>query len=118
MLRKKFKGSGPFASPRNKYGAKKTTIDNIVFDSMKEARRYEQLKILQNAGKISELELQPSYAIVLNDHKVCVVKLDFEYLDHATGQYITEDAKGLDTPVSKLKRKLVMAVHGVDVRLV
>lgn len=102
---------------RNKYGAKKTEVDGIIFDSRKEAARYEQLLSLQKEGKISELKLQPAYKITINDKLVCKVILDFEFLDHATGAYITEDVKGRDNAVSKLKRKLVFAAHGVEVRL-
>lgn len=116
-MRRKFRGTGRFATPHNKYGAKKKVVDGIKFDSTAEANRYEALKARQEKGEISELTMQPSYKIVVNDVMICTVKLDFEYLYHATGEYITEDVKGLDTPVSRLKRKLVLAHHGVDVRL-
>lgn len=118
MRRNKFRGTGRFAKPKNKFGAKKRELDGIIFDSTAESRRYEVLKDRQDKGEISELKLQPTYEIVINEKVVCKVKLDFEYLEHATGEYITEDVKGLDTAVSRLKRKLVLAAHGVDVRLI
>ncbi len=49
------------AIKRNKYGAQKLTIDNITFDSHKEGRRYEHLKLCLNAGIIKDLVLQPKY---------------------------------------------------------
>lgn len=101
----------------NKYGAKKTEIDGVVFSSKREAKRYADLKTLMRAGEILCLTLQPSYDIVINSIKICTVKLDFEYLTKA-GKKITEDSKGFDNPLSKLKRKLVKAQHGIDVVIV
>lgn len=101
---------------RNKYGAIKTVVDGITFDSKGEAGRYAKLKLSEKAGIISYLELQPTYDITINNHKVCKVKLDFRYQQE--GQTIVEDFKGMDTSISKLKRKLVKAVHDVDVVVV
>ena len=100
----------------SKYRAKPTTVDNIRFSSKREANRYCSLKILQNAHKISELRLQPSYDITINGTHICKVKLDFEYM--CDGNKITEDSKGYDNPLSQLKRKLVEAQHGIEVLLV
>jgi hypothetical protein len=102
----------------NKFGAVKTTVDSVTFDSKGEAGRYQQLKLLQRAGKIYELELQPSYDITINGIHICKVKLDFRYVDHDTRKVVVEDFKGRDTPVSRLKRKLLHAQHGVIVTLV
>jgi hypothetical protein len=100
----------------NKYGAKRTTVDGIKFHSKGEAGRYSQLKLMEKDGLISELELQPKYPIVINGVKVCNVILDFRYIED--GQLIIEDFKGMDPPISKLKRKLVKAVHDIDVKIV
>ena len=48
---------------RNKYGARKTVIDGITFDSKREAIRYQELKLLERAGEIKDLELQPKYIL-------------------------------------------------------
>jgi hypothetical protein len=50
----------------NKYHARKTELDGYIFDSKAEARRYSELKLLEVAGKISNLQLQPKYPIVVN----------------------------------------------------
>lgn len=116
MLRK-----GTFFPRRSKYGAKKTTIGNLKFDSKKESYRYQQLEILQKAGKISELELQKVYKLTVNGQLICKYIADFEYLDHAIGQYVTEDAKGGSatiTPAFRIKAKLMKALYDIDVRLV
>jgi hypothetical protein len=97
-----------------KYRNVKTTVDGIVFDSIKESRRYGELKLLQRGRQISGLQVQPSFSIVINGVKVCTYKADFGYVDH-TGSPVIEDCKGFKTPVYRLKRKLMLAVHGIEV---
>ena len=48
---------------QSKYKNKKTQIDMYVFDSTKEAKRYRELKLLEMAGEISNLELQPRFLL-------------------------------------------------------
>ena len=47
----------------SKYKAKKTIIDGITFDSKSEAKRYEELKLLQRGGAIQNLSLQPRFML-------------------------------------------------------
>jgi len=101
---------------RNKYGARKVRDDGYLFDSKAEHLRYCELKVLQKAGEISELEVHPKYSIELNGHHICTVILDFRYRDsHGT---VIEDVKGKDLALSRLKRKLVEAQHGIEVVLI
>lgn len=88
---------------KHKYGARKTTVDGIVFDSAKEARRYGELKLLQRAGKITDLKLQPRYKLV----QTVTYVADFAYYDREKGMNIVEDVKGFKTPVYKRKKKLM-----------
>jgi len=97
----------------NKYKAIKTVVDGIKFDSKKEARRYCQLKLLVEAGKISELRLQPRFDLIVEGSKCGFYKADFEYVEG--GKRIIEDVKGVLTPVYKLKKKLIKAIYGIDV---
>jgi Protein of unknown function (DUF1064) len=99
----------------NKYRAIKTTVDGITFDSKLEAGRYVQLKALERAKIISNLELQVPMHIVINDIKICKYICDFKYT--CKGKVIHEDAKGIATPVFNLKKKLVKAIHGVDITI-
>lgn len=100
----------------NKHGAVGRRIDGICFDSGAEAERYLELMLAQSAGRITDLKVHPSYPIEINGIKVCRVELDFEYsIDGCT---VYEDVKGQDTPMSKLKRKMVSAQYGIDVTLV
>lgn len=96
-----------------KYRNVKTVIDGITFDSKKEAARYAELKILLKGKVISNLELQPSFPVVVNDKKICVYKADFSYTEN--GKSAIEDVKGVRTPVYRLKKKLVEALYGIKI---
>ncbi len=102
----------------HKYGAKKKEIDGYVFDSQAEARRYEDLKLMEKHGDICKLEVHPKFTIEINDFKVCDVILDFCYYDNKDHRTVWEDVKGKDTALSRLKRKLVRAAHGVEVEVI
>lgn len=93
---------------RNKYGAVAKWVDGHYFKSKKETRRYIYLKHLQEAKEISNLEIHPKFPLCaydINGDKVdvCVIELDFGYMKG--NKYILEDTKGMDLPMSKLKRK-------------
>jgi hypothetical protein len=103
-----------FAKP-HKYGARACVIDNISFPSRKEGNRYTELKLLQRAGKISDLEWQIPYDIEVNGIHVCQYIADFRYWDVEKKRQVVEDAKGFKTDVYRLKRKLVRACYGIDI---
>ena len=94
----------------SKYKAVRTTVDNINFTSLGEARRYKQLKFLEGVGSIQRLILQPKYPIDLYGEHVCDYVADFEYLED--GKIIAEDFKGIRTAVYRLKKKLFNLVYG------
>lgn len=98
---------------RNKYGAIRTSVDGITFASAKEARRYGELKILQKAGIISNLQLQVKMPVVVNGVFICNYFADFAYLDHEREAPLMVfcDVKGMKTPVYRLKKKLVEALY-------
>lgn len=96
---------------RSKYGAKKTVVDGITFDSQAEATRYGVLKIVQASGLIRDLRLQVPYQITVNGKKVCRYVADFVYIE--SDKEVVEDVKGMKTPVYNLKKKLMEAVFGV-----
>ena len=96
-----------------KYRNEPTEVDGHRFASLAEARRYMDLKRLQDAGEISQLRLQPRYPIVINGIPVCVYVADFSYIG-STG-IVVEDVKGVRTAVYRLKNKLMRAVHGIDI---
>jgi hypothetical protein len=100
---------------RHKYGAKATEFLGVRFDSRREAVRYQELLIRGQAGELCDLELQPSFPIVVNGVKVCTYRADFGYRELATNQIVTEDSKGWRTPVYRLKKKLVEAQYGIQI---
>ena len=98
-----------------KYHNKKTVADGIKFDSKLEAERYAQLKILERAGVIRDLELQPSFELIPSFRKNgktwrrTLYKADFRYILAEDDSYIIEDVKGstaVITDVFRLKQKL------------
>ena len=104
----------------SKFGAKKTIVDGITFDSKWESERYGQLKAMERGGIVTDLELQVKYDIVINDIKICKYIADFVYKEESPDgeiKEIVEDAKGFETPEFKLKKKLMKAVHGIDIYL-
>lgn len=94
----------------SKYGAKKTSVDGITFHSKREAHWYGIYKIMEQAGEISQLVLQPPFKIVINDKKVCTYIADFAFRDK-TGNLHVIDVKGMRTEVYRLKKKLVEAFY-------
>ena len=98
-----------------KYHNKKTFIDGIKFDSKLEAERYTQLKMMERAGVIRDLEIQPEYELIPSFRKngktwrKTVYKADFRYILAENDKTIIEDVKGsisVITDVFRLKQKL------------
>ena len=98
-----------------KYHNAKTIVDGIKFDSRLEAERYAQLKILERAGVIRDLELHPEYELIPLFRKNgrtwrrAVYKADFRYILCEDDRIIIEDVKGSEamiTDVFRLKQKL------------
>lgn len=95
---------------QSKYKNKKTQVDMYVFDSVKEAKRYKELKLLEKTKKIKELELQPRFLLQESfkkngrTYRKIEYVADFKYIEN--GKTIVEDVKGLQTDVFKIKHKL------------
>lgn len=109
----------------NKFGAKKTVVDGITFDSKAEGRRYSQLVLMQKAGQVAGLTLQVPFVLAQSVKFAGATRAkpalryvaDFVYTDVAAGVIVVEDCKGVLTEGFKIKRHLMLSVHGVDVRL-
>ena len=95
----------------NKYNNHKTIVDGIKFDSIREAERYQELKLLETAGEISHLELQP--IVVLQDKfiyqgrmfRAITYRADFAYFDRTVNRGVIEDVKGMETDVLRSRRR-------------
>lgn len=123
---------------KTKYRSKKVKVDGISFHSKKEAKRYKELKQLEKAGEISDLQLQVKYVLIpaqrewTNEiytkgrkkgcfkpgkiiERECVYIADFVYIVPGQG-IIVEDTKGFRTKEYIIKRKLMLHVHGIRIR--
>jgi Protein of unknown function (DUF1064) len=129
----RFLGETP--EPRNKYGAKAMVVDGIRFDSTKEANRYGELRLLEKAGAITNLEMQPRFPIDVvrlwdagrwtwgsGKWKPAIVacgvfRADFRYVDATTGETVIEDVKSGPTKTTayRLRKRLVEAIHGITI---
>ena len=98
---------------KSKYRAQPVVIDGLRFASKKEGARYLELKLLEKAGHIKNLELQPRYDFIINGVNCGFYKADFRYFEN--GKRIVEDVKGVRTPIFSLKSKLLKALYNVEV---
>lgn len=98
-----------------KYRNVPTVEHGRKFASRKEARRYGELLLLQKAGKIRGLDCQVPYPLTVNGCKVGKYIADFVYTDER-GREITEDVKGVKTAAYRLKKKLMRAIHGIEIQ--
>ncbi len=121
------KGARIDSGRRSKFNAKRTEVDGITFASKAEARRYSELRLMEKAGKISALVLQPTIPLMAAsvdfDGEPCWVPTfvanyvaDFRYRDTATDKVVWEDVKGFKTPVYRLKKKFAEACTGVEIK--
>lgn len=104
-----------------KYHNRKVTRDGETFDSVKEYRRFCELRLLEKAGAVTDLQRQVKFELIPAqriDGKVveraCSYVADFVYMEN--GQQVVEDAKGMRTQEYRLKRKLMLRVHGIRIR--
>lgn len=103
---------------RNKYGARKVTApDGQVFDSVKEFHRWGCLRLLERAGKIKHLKRQVKFELIpkQDGERSCSYIADFTYQED--GKLVVEDCKGCMTEVFRLKKKLMLWVHGIRIRI-
>ena len=99
-----------------KFKNKRTEVDGIVFHSKREARRYQDLKLCQQAGVITDLALQVNYPLVVNGIKIAAYCSDFNYMKG--GQQVVEDVKSDFTRKLmwyRMKKKLMLALYGIEI---
>ena len=106
----------------NKYGNRKITVDGLTFDSIREAERWQELRLLERAGEIKGLSRQVKFALIpaskTREGKTIQgvsYIADFVYLDKE-GRQVVEDAKGFRTDVYKLKKKVMLWLYGIEIQ--
>lgn len=118
----------------SKYRAEKVVVDGELFDSKREARRWNELRLRERAGEIKNLKRQVKYVLLPAQRepdtkgkrggnvKGRVIErevsyyADFVYEDTFSGKLIVEDAKGMRTDAYILKRKMLLYFHGIRIR--
>lgn len=100
----------------SKYHAVKEVVDGIKFASKKEASRYRQLKLMEQAKAIQDLHLQVKFPLVKKSQYGREIKYiaDFTYYDN--GKLVVEDTKGYRTDVYKLKKRLMAELYGIEIK--
>jgi hypothetical protein len=115
---------------RSKYGAIRTEVDGVVFASKAEARRFQELRLLEKAGEVNGIELQPVFPLEVvrpwsgEVIQVGVYKADFRYWSlpangremYPHARQVVEDVKGgPTTAVYRLKKRIVEALYGIQI---
>ena len=102
---------------RSKYGNKVIVVEGEKFHSIREFHRWNELKLLERAGKITHLTRQPKFLLRVNQIVVASYVGDFSYREG--GSLVVEDVKSPVTrkdPVYRLKNKMLKAAHGISIR--
>lgn len=106
---------------QNKYKNKKVEYHGIKFDSNKEMAYYIKLEILEQKGKIKDLELQkvyelqPSFKINGKTYQKITYKADFSYISVEDNKLHVIDVKGFKTEIYKLKKKMFAYKYGIEI---
>lgn len=116
------------AKGKRHINSKKVTIDDIVFDSGQEGRRYCTLKLRVRLGEITDLNIHTKYPLVVNGEKIGDYTDDFNYIIKATGEKITEDVKPykdyktgrrpMIKAVARLRHKIFTALYETKITYV
>jgi len=99
---------------RSKFNAVRVHLAGYSFDSKAEAERWQELRLAELGGYISDLQVHPVFHFIVNGEPVGKYEADFRYVGKG-GASIVEDVKGVVTPVYRLKRALMWALYGVRI---
>ena len=109
----------------SKYRSVRTVVDGVTFASKKEAARYQELRLLEKAGEIKDLELQPVYPLVVRHHvhhaqatTIGKYTPDFRYREGPKGVLVIEDVKSSATKTTayRLRKKFVEAQYNIRIQ--
>jgi len=108
---------------RNKFGAKRTQVGDRKFDSKAEARRYVELRALEQAGAITGLRCQVRYSLTAHNVKIGHYVADFVYVrgdvvGGAECREVVEDVKGIETQLFRWKARHFAAEYGREIEVV
>ena len=106
---------GKIAKRPAKYRNTRTEAHGKTFASKKEAKRYDEVLLLQKAKQINSLKCQHRFPLKVEGVLVATYVADFFYHDIRTGKQVVEDVKGLKLPLFEIKAKLLKILHGLEV---
>ena len=95
------------------------TLDGIAFASKKEMRRYAELRLLEKAKEIFDLELQPEFRVSINGEHYCTYTADFAYTEK--GERVIEELKSTGTAKDaayRLRKKAAELFYGIKIRVI
>ena len=107
-------GRAPKPSKPSKYRNKPVVYNGVWFASKAELKRWIELDIMQQAGMITYLSRQVRYKLSVCGLHICTYVADFVYTDQSHAK-VVEDVKGFRTKEYAIKKKLMMALYGIDV---
>ena len=115
----------------SKYHAKKVTVGDETFDSLKECERWHELQRTQMKGEIKGLCRQVRYNLIPTQREPDIVGpkgkhrpgrviergVDYvaDFVYYKGGKIIVEDVKGYKTPEYIIKRKLMLYKFGIRI---
>lgn len=102
------------SNKKSKYGNKRVTNSGIVFDSEKESKRYTELKLMENAGLITALNMQTVFVLPGKTK----YKADFTYFNFEKKQFIVEDVKSVATrklTPFRMKKRMMKDIYNIDI---
>lgn len=102
----------------SKYHNRRVVVDGITFQSVKEASRWQELRLMEMAGEIVGLKRQLRIELVPKTklYRAVSYVADFVYFDKRAGKTVYEDVKGMKTEVYKIKKKLLYWRHGIEIK--
>ena len=98
-----------------KFGNVPTVVNGHTFHSKKEARRFVELDAMQRGGLISDLRRQVWYDLDVAGERICRYCADFVYYDNQRKEEVVEDPKGFQTDTYRIKKRLMKAIHGIEI---
>lgn len=103
---------------QRKYRNEPVTVDGHKFASKREAAFYAELKLRDKAGEVAEVELQKPFVLSIKGILIGTYKCDFAFYDNVRHCYRVVDVKGVLTREFQRTRRLMRALHGIEVEVV
>lgn len=119
VVRRHVMGGSQPEKKKNKYGNRRFKNEEGSWDSEKEYRRWQELKLLERAGKIQDLQKKVAFELIpaaMRDHKrLRPIQYIADFVYTEAGKTVVEDAKGYRNKLYMLKKRLMWDRHQIEV---